>query len=313
MTGGYRGLSPLLLAVVLAVASGGWGASAARQATPAADCRVVAHELGEACVPLDPRRVVVLDRFPLDSALAVGVRPVGVPTLDNPSSYLAPPVVGIAENGTESEPNIEQIAALKPDLIIGSVAQLAEIGDKLSRLAPVVAIDDGDSGAWKRVHAQVADALGRADEGERVMAAYQARLDAFKARMGARLGETEVSVIRPRDGGIRLYGRTYFSGTVLEDAGLPRPPSQDVEEEEPLDISKELIGQADGDVIFVWSFSPEEREELAKIADDPLWAKLGAVRDGRVYEVGEHWYGGGPLAANAVLDDLFLHLLGEGA
>lgn len=271
------------------------------------DTRVVEDARGRVTVPAEPERVVVLDRFPLDSALAVGVRPVGVPNPSNLPEYLADRV-GEAENiGDEYAPSLERIAALKPDLIVGSVYSAEGNYEKLKEIAPTVLVDDGDSGWWKEIHAEVAAALGREDAGKKEMEEYRGRTEEFRRKMGDD-DLPEVSVVRPREDGIRLYGKTYFSGVVLEDVGLPRPPAQDVEEKEPLDLSKEFIRRADGDVVFVWSYDPVEREELEKIEADPLWNRLGAVREGRVYEVGDHWYGGGPLAADAMLDDLFEHL-----
>jgi len=272
------------------------------------DTRVVEHAGGRATVPARPERVVVLDRFPLDTALAVGVRPVGVPDPSNLPSYLAGRVGEAKSIGGEYAPSLERIATLEPDLIIGSIYSAEGNYDKLKEIAPTVLIDDEDSGRWKEIQAEVAEALGKEMAGKEAMSHYDERLAEFDRAMGEG-PRPEVSVVRPRDDGIRLYGKTYFSGTILEDAGLPRPPSQDIEEKEPLDISKELIRKADGEVIFVWSYSPEEQEELKKIKADALWSRLDAVRAGRVYEVGDHWYGSGPLAADAVVDDLFEHLV----
>ena len=41
----------------------------------------------------------------------------------------------------------------------------------------------------------------------------------------------------------------------------------------------------------------------------PLWFKLKAVQQGKVYQVGSYWVGTSPLAANRVIDDLFKFLL----
>jgi iron complex transport system substrate-binding protein len=251
---------------------------------------------------------VVTDRFPLDTALVVGAPLAGVPSPSNLPGYLGRRVGDARSVGAEATPNLEQVAALDPDLILASIFTVEGTYDEVSQIAPTVAIDDEDSGRWREIHAQVSDVLGRSAAGEEALEEYLARAE----ELGGRLGEVRVSVVRPRDDGIRIYGKTYFAGQILQDVGLPRPPAQDVQEEEPLDISKELIQRADGDVIFVWSYSEEEQDEAEKLKKDPLWSTLEAVRAGRVYEVGPHWYGSGPLAANAVLDDLERYLAGEG-
>lgn len=301
-----RRLAGLMLMIFALSGCGGGGGGGSGSASE--EGRLIEHAGGETRVPRSPERVVVLDRFPLDSALAVGVKPVGVPTPSNLPAYLGKRTQGLTGIGDEYAPSLEKIAALEPDLIIGSIYYAEGSYEKLSRIAPTVLIDDEDSGHWKKIHAEVADALGKEKAGEEAMSRYEERIEEFDRAMGEG-PRPEVSVVRPRDDGIRLYGKAYFSGTILEDAGLPRPPSQDVEEKEPLDISKELVRKAGGDVIFVWSYSPEEQEELKKIKADPLWNRLDAVREGRVYEVGDHWYGSGPLAADAVVDDLFERLV----
>ncbi|MEO0836217.1 MAG: hypothetical protein AAFY16_09560 [Cyanobacteria bacterium J06642_3] len=48
---------------------------------------------------------------------------------------------------------------------------------------------------------------------------------------------------------------------------------------------------------------------LASLKADPLWSKLEAVQQEKVYEVGDYWIGNGVIAANAVLDDLHKYLV----
>jgi len=267
--------------------------------------RTVEHPLGRTRVPREPERVVVTDRFPLDTALAVGAPLAGVPTPSGLPPHLGRRVGEARGVGAEGSPSLEEVAAVDSDLILGSIYTFEETYDEVSQIAPTVAVDDEDSGMWREIHTRVADVLGEAAAGERTLAEYDRRAE----ELGRRLEDVEVSVIRPRDDGIRLYGNAFFCGKVLQDVGLPRPPAQDVNDEEPLDVSKELIERADGDVIFVWSYDEEEQELAAELKMDPLWSTLRAVREDRIYEVGPHWYGSGPIAANAILDDLERYLL----
>jgi iron complex transport system substrate-binding protein len=69
--------------------------------------------------------------------------------------------------------------------------------------------------------------------------------------------------------------------------------------------------------MFVWTYgshadlAQQAQTALERLQADPLWAKLNAVQQGRVYEVPDYWIGLGPLAAQAVIDDLFTYLLPE--
>jgi ABC-type Fe3+-hydroxamate transport system substrate-binding protein len=48
---------------------------------------------------------------------------------------------------------------------------------------------------------------------------------------------------------------------------------------------------------------------LARLKADPLWSRLKAVQQNHVYEVPGYWIGFEPIAANAVVNDLFKYLV----
>lgn len=301
----------LLVAVAGVVAAcggaGGGGVSGGSQE----EARTVEHAMGETEISGTPERVVVLDTGELDSAASLGVKPVGsveaVEDLGLPS-YLQG-TGGIENVGTIEEPNLEKIATLEPDLILSSKVRHEAIYDQLSRIAPTV-LTATTGVTWKKNFEKHAEAMNREAEGRRVMAGYQDRLRDFKNAAGDGLSETEVSVVRFLPGETRIYQKESFVGTVLEDAGLPRPPSQDVEEFAILSASAEAIPDMGGDAIFVTAYGPEDDTTRQSITSDPLWQKLAAVRQDRVYEVSDDLWmlGIGPTAANGVLDDLGEHL-----
>ncbi len=118
-------------------------------------------------------------------------------------------------------------------------------------------------------------------------------------------------MVRFLPGDTRIYQKESFIGTVLEDAGLPRPPSQDVDGFAIENASAELIPRMGGDAIFVTVYGPEDATTQQKITTDPLWRKLDAVREGRVYGVSDDLWmlGIGYTAAGGVIDDLTKYLV----
>ena len=310
-----------LLAVPLALA-----ACAAPGASPTTDAsapsssaaagdfpRTITHAAGETTIPERPERVVVLDTGELDSMVALGIIPVGAvraPVEDGLLDYLAPELEGTTELvGTIDEPNLEQIAALQPDLILSSVLRHEDIYDELSQIAPTVFTEEVGV-VWKENLAVHAEAVGMEEQAAQMLADYEARAAELGESLEADLGELpEISVVRFLPGETRLYQKANFIGTVLTDTGLPRPESQDVDDFA-LVISEEQIEQADGDVIFVTWYGPAEETTQSAFTENPLWETLTAVEEGRVYEVPDDTWmlGIGIGAATIVLDELEAYL-----
>ncbi len=285
------------------------GASPAQSsAAPSAQERVVTHAMGETKVPANPQRVVVLDTGELDSALALGVKPVGAVSAFQGGefqAYLSDRTDGITSVGTIQQPNLEVIAALKPDLILSSKLRHEAIYPQLSQIAPTV-FTESVGVSWKENFKTHAEALGKSSEADRMMADYTKRLEEFKAAMGDNLAGTQVSMVRFLPGEVRIYQNKSFIGTILKDAGLSRPPVQDKDEFALKGVTKEQIPDMDGSAIFVTSYGPPDETSMAEFTSDPLWSQLNAVQQGKVYEVPDDYWmlGIGILAANMVVDDL---------
>ncbi|MBD2232802.1 ABC transporter substrate-binding protein [Phormidium tenue FACHB-1052] len=92
--------------------------------------RLVAHALGNTAVPSQPLRVVVLTNEATDMVLALGLTPVGAVKSWSGEpyyAYLADAMAEVPVVGDEMQPSLEQIVALKPDLILGSEVRQGQI------------------------------------------------------------------------------------------------------------------------------------------------------------------------------------------
>lgn len=283
--------------------------------TAAGETRIVQHAMGETEVPVDPQRVVVLDMSELDIALSLGVKPVGYATYtagEDLAPYLKDRLTGSTWVGTVQQPNLEAILALDPDLILTNKLRHEAIYDQLSQIAPTV-MAETVKGEWKTSLMIHAEALGKTAEAEQIMANYQQRLEEFKQAMGPRLADTHISLVRSFPDHVRIYMKDSFMGTVIADAGLPRPPAQDkdVFMEQ---ATAERIPDFDGDVMFIMYWNRAQGEQLSQLMQHPLWSQLEVVKQGRVYEVDDRVWGTGlgPLAANLIIDDLFTYLVEGG-
>ncbi|KPC68908.1 ABC transporter substrate-binding protein [Streptomyces albus] len=284
-------------------------ASFGTDAKPGQFPRTITHAMGKTEIKHRPKRVVVLDVGELDNAVSLGFKPVGLAPTEGDNaipSYLKKQA-GHPENiGTINNLNLEAIAKLKPDLILGSQLRAADKYKQLSAIAPTVfSIRPGFT--WKENYLLNAAALDRTEQAKKKLDAYEQKAE----KLGDDLGDKKptVSMVRYMPGTIRLYAKASFIGTILQDVGLPRPKNQQVNDLA-TEISPERMDEADADWIFTGAYGDPKATDRAKAQDSPLWKNLRAVKDGQAKDVNdETWYLGlGVTAADKVLDDLQSYL-----
>ncbi|MFJ5707047.1 ABC transporter substrate-binding protein [Streptomyces sp. NPDC093105] len=295
------------------VATGGkdFGDAAAKTAAMGTDAepgrfpRTLTHAMGTTEVKAAPKRVVVLDVGELDNVVSLGVKPVGYAPSegdDGIPGYLAEDAGSPKSVGTINNLNLEAIANLQPDLILGSQLRAADKYDELSKIAPTVfSIRPGFT--WKENYLLNAAALDKTAEAKTKLAAYETKAKQLGTDIGP--NKPTISMVRYLPGKIRLYAKASFIGTILEDAGLPRPENQQIDELA-AEISPEKIDQADADWIFTGVYGDAKATKKDAAQGNPLWKNLKAVKGGQAKDVAdETWYLGlGVTAANSVLDDL---------
>jgi iron complex transport system substrate-binding protein len=279
------------------------------------NCRVISHESGETCIPNNFKRVIILHPDDLVNSIALGVIPIakteitGFPT----PKYLEGKLPELESVGGFDAPNLEKILQLKPDLII-SHSRLKQIYDKLSHIAPTVTINNDFPPPpffWKERLNTLAVILNKEEKSNQLMDDYGKRVNEIKEKLGDSVNSMEVSVANTSsEYGIWAYGESHYSGSVLSDIGLKRPPSQRGDFFYIENISLEKISDIDGDVLFFVSWEREDdKTTLDKLKQNPLWNQLNVVQLDRVHLVGTHWHSSDIFAINAILDDIEKHLV----
>ncbi|MEO0495088.1 MAG: iron-siderophore ABC transporter substrate-binding protein [Actinomycetota bacterium] len=275
--------------------------------------RTVTDALGEVEVAEAPMRVVALDQSLIDVAFVLGLEVIGHTTFMDPDGPI-PDLYGDAVDelasasiwvGDLGAPNLELIALAQPDMIITSAVRHERIADQLSQIAPTVMTESAGAG-WKESLRLIGEATGRESVADAALAEYETRAAAVGAAINAAHDDPTLSVVRFVDV-IRLYQPPSFSGTVLADAGIARPESQQDPDEFILVISEEELPLADADWL-VYAVFPNEDVEAAvgEALRSPLWTTLSVVENERTFRVGDdRWMSGvGLFGANAILDDL---------
>jgi iron complex transport system substrate-binding protein len=272
--------------------------------------RRVIHYSGSTLLAKAPQRVAVLSTGQNDGLLTLGLVPVGTTRDDQGRLYADYLVQSFASRQTEmrrtadlgsrSAPDLEVLAALRPDLILVNKAMLTpQMHALYQRIAPTV-VTRGNGVNWKIDFLLLADALGRSDQAREWLKQYHADASVLAGSWPAG-GAPSVSFVQANPARNRIMGVRSFTGSIAEDAGLQRPPSQRFAGNSQ-DISSELLDQADAD----WIFYAARDKSLGSLTGSPLWPRLRGAAQGHSLRVGldPFYLNAGPSAARTVLNAL---------
>ncbi|MEH1973964.1 MAG: iron-siderophore ABC transporter substrate-binding protein [Nostoc sp.] len=279
---------------------------------PTAECRIVKHTMGETCVPINPQRVITLSSCTLGNVLALGIQPIAttneVYQEKNSLTSVKGKTEGIKLVGL-SQPNLEATLLLKPDLIVG-VDWFKPIYPLLSKIAPTV-LGKIDYPNWEDHFSFVAEALGKQEVEKALWKRYYQRIQQLKLALGTRYQDKKVSFIYVGNERISIDAKNSFIGSILSDALLQRPASQNMDSPYgSFPISLEELEKADGDILFVTTYSSGGNQFLEEKQRDPLWKTLKAVQENHVYYVDfMSWAATNMLGTDVVIDDLFKYLV----
>ncbi|TDD79479.1 iron-siderophore ABC transporter substrate-binding protein [Actinomadura rubrisoli] len=251
----------------------------------------VAHKLGTTTIKSAPKRIVALGEVDQDALLALGVQPVGMAELtgvqaDGLAPWSAPKITGARPKllkAGEAGFNLEEIAALRPDLVLagGDFAIDKEYG-KLSKLAPTVAYQTGPAeDSWQAITLQTAKAIGKPDEGGKLVADVETKIASVKTAHPALNGKKfaftsvfpsgNIGVMKsPDDTSVKLLSQF---GMVLPEP-LKKLPGQGFAAE----LSMEKVSVLNVDVLL--SHYNDDPATQKKFEGNKLFADLPVVKRG---------------------------------
>lgn len=236
--------------------------------------------------PAPGERLVTLDGAAAALALLVGLPQVGTasflsadPLLQAIGELQAAPVVDVS--GAGGAIDVERLATLRPGVVVGYRFPGADPG--LDGLVPVHAVErTGDLDADCR-----ALAAGLGPHARPAVDGLLADVRRRTVELAARLRDVRaptVSVLSPGLEGQSLYvlGTRTPAGAVVEALGLPRPAPQRGLAGPFVPVSAERLTEHDADLVLLLT---GPTADPAFLRAEPLWGRLGAVREGRVVEV----------------------------
>lgn len=293
----------------------------------------IKHALGTTVVPQQPTRIAAVGWGNHEVPLALGVVPVGFAKVnfgDDDDNGVFPWVEArLAELGADMPAlfdegdgiDFEAVAATKPDLILAAYSGISQSDyDTLSKIAPVVAYTVGRWAiTWRETIRLNARAMGRADDGEALIARIEGQIAAAKAKYPEIQGKRAMFIthLRARDlSVVRFYSNNDPRVQFFEDLGMVSSPSVAAATEPGRfsgEISVERIDQFD-DVDIAVTYGDDEL--LQALRSNPLTARMPVIRDNALVLMRNDPMGTGanptPLAIEWVLET-YVQRLAEAA
>lgn len=247
-------------------------------------------------------RVVTLSNDSTEAMLALGIKPVGATRAisgDPWYPHLQARMQGVTLVGLESNPDLERIASLTPDLILGSRQQSARLQATLSLIAPTVLVKDARQ-HWQQNFLTYSAAVGRTAEGQARLQCVREQISQLRTALARQPLQT-VSVLRFNPGQVRVYQLNSFSGELLADLGLKRPANQQAHAYGINNFSRERIAELDADILLYFSYGHRRQQSTLQYREafmsEPAWQHLSVVRRQQVHSVDDVIWN----AANGIL------------
>lgn len=251
----------------------------------------VTDSRGEFTLNAQPQRIVALEFSFVDALAAVDVSPVGIAD-DNDASRLLPAVsekLGQWQSvGTRSQPSLEVIASLKPDLIIADVDRHSAVYRDLAKIAPTLLLpsrretyEDNLASA-----AIIGKVIGKESAMQQRLAQHRQRMQSYAAQLSGLKNQT-VQFGVARENGFYAHSVDSYAGGVIHALGLSAPDGLK-NENASRQISLEQLLALNPNYLVVGDYT--DNSIVSHWQQQPLWNVLNAVKSNQVLHVdGNMW------------------------
>lgn len=251
------------------------------------------HKFGTTVIEAQPERVATVDFNGADNILALGVQPVAIRYWYGDYEEVVWPW---AHEALTSQPeilkgdvNFEQIADSNPDVIIAIWSGISqEDYDKLSKIAPVVAVPEGMGDyamPWDQQALTVGKVLGKEAQAQAQIDAISAQLADYAEAHPQWQGKTLAIANRWNDN-VGAYTSNDIRPLLMAQMGFSTPEAINNAidgNEFWVEFSMENLEPIDADLLM-WVTSSNDFSNITSI---PSYRFLDAVQDGREVFLGE--------------------------
>ena len=276
-------------------------ASALLMASAFASAVTVKDAKGEFTLDKTPSRVVALEYSFVDALAQVGVSPVGVAD-DNKVDRILPQVrekiAAWQSVGTRSQPSLEVIASLKPDLIIADPSRHTAVFEELKKIAPTVMFDSRHESYQENIETaqKIGDLVGKSSE----MKAKINEHNDYIANIAKNLGVQgkKASFGTSREDKFNIQNDNGYVGSFLTTLGFA--PTKLNSDQAFVEINLEQLVMEKPEYLFIAHYRDESIAR--KWEAEPLWKAIPAVKANHVYSVdADMWARGRGLEASKIM------------
>ena len=276
-------------------------ASALLMVSALASAVTVKDAKGEFTLDKTPSRVVALEYSFVDALAQVGVSPVGVAD-DNKVDRILPQVrekiAAWQSVGTRSQPSLEVIASLKPDLIIADPSRHTAVFEELKKIAPTVMFDSRHESYQENLETaqKIGDLVGKSAE----MKAKINDHNDYIANIAKNLGVQgkKASFGTSREDKFNIQNDNGYVGSFLTTLGFA--PTKLNSDQAFVEINLEQLVMEKPEYLFIAHYRDESIAR--KWEAEPLWKAIPAVKANHVYSVdADMWARGRGLEASKIM------------
>jgi iron complex transport system substrate-binding protein len=240
-----------------------------------------------------PERIVCLVALCEDILFELGMEPVGVnDTFGQDPRFWGDKAKSFKSVGSFAAPNLETIASLKPDLVIGFIPHIG-LRDALKPIAPLFVMNPAKYQDSLNFLIKMGLLTGRVYRAQQAVQGLLLEMQYYKSKSP---NNKVPLLVFGRDQNFSIFTSASLFGSVLADVTnypWPAPGAGDVSapDQEPgsIQYSLEKILQKDPDVLlFETQGSGTKLSQI--LAANPLWSQLKAVQNKQVYEVNPSMY-----------------------
>ena len=275
---------------------------------------------GEVTLDEPAKKVVVLEWTYAEDLLAVGVQPAGMADITSYGDYvnIEPQLDDtVVDVGGRQEPNLEAIAEIDPDLIIGVDFRHTAMLEELERIAPTVIFnpypEDESIDLYQEMETtflEIAKAVDKTEEADAVLADLEKKYEESAAKIEAANLKTKDVILTlaysgPQAPEIRVFTPNSMASIILDRIGL-----NNVHEPDQFEVFGSSTFNVEGlvkyeDANYLYTVPDEDNIYKNQLAGNAVWENLNFVQEGRTFDLGpDTWLYGGPLSAETLMNQI---------